>query len=97
LNKSGEKIKLEDAETQILSRISTSQLPKIFCIFQEKFQMERSMSKNIKFFNYFNKFLSLQDMEFTAAQIASFINGKIIGDESASISGVSPIENAQEG
>lgn len=36
-------------------------------------------------------------MEFTAAQIASFINGKIIGDESASISGVSPIENAQEG
>jgi UDP-3-O-[3-hydroxymyristoyl] glucosamine N-acyltransferase len=36
-------------------------------------------------------------MEFTAAQIASFINGKIIGDENASISGVSPIENAEKG
>jgi hypothetical protein len=34
------------------------------------------MSKNIKFCYYFNKFVSLQDMEFTAAQIASFINGK---------------------
>ena len=36
-------------------------------------------------------------MEFTAAQIASFINGKILGDENASITGVSPIENAQNG
>ena len=36
-------------------------------------------------------------MEFTAAQIASFINGKIIGDENASINGVSPIENGEKG
>lgn len=36
-------------------------------------------------------------MEFTASQIASFINGKIIGDENASISGVSPIENGENG
>lgn len=36
-------------------------------------------------------------MEFTASQIASFINGKIIGDENASISGVSPIENGEIG
>lgn len=36
-------------------------------------------------------------MEFTASQIASFINGKIIGDENASISGVSPIENGEKG
>ena len=32
-------------------------------------------------------------MEFTASQIASFIDGKIIGDENALITGVSPIEN----
>lgn len=36
-------------------------------------------------------------MEFTAAQIASFINGKIIGDENAAITGVSPIEVAENG
>ena len=36
-------------------------------------------------------------MEFTAAQIASFIKGRIIGDENASIAGVSPIETAQNG
>lgn len=36
-------------------------------------------------------------MEFTASQIASFINGKIIGDENALITGVSPIENGESG
>ena len=36
-------------------------------------------------------------MEFTAAQIASFINGKIIGDETSTISGVSPIESGEKG
>lgn len=36
-------------------------------------------------------------MEFTASQIASFINGRIIGDENAVIIGVSPIENSEEG
>lgn len=36
-------------------------------------------------------------MEFTAVTIANFINGKILGDENASISGVSPIESAQNG
>ncbi|WP_262148510.1 UDP-3-O-(3-hydroxymyristoyl)glucosamine N-acyltransferase [Chryseobacterium foetidum] len=36
-------------------------------------------------------------MEFTASQIASFIDGKIIGDESAVITGVSPIENGVSG
>ncbi len=36
-------------------------------------------------------------MEFTASQIASFINGKIIGDENALITGVSPIENGEKG
>lgn len=36
-------------------------------------------------------------MEFTASQIASFINGRIIGDETAIISGVSPIENGEKG
>jgi UDP-3-O-[3-hydroxymyristoyl] glucosamine N-acyltransferase len=36
-------------------------------------------------------------MEFTAATIANFINGKILGDENASISGVSPIESVQNG
>lgn len=36
-------------------------------------------------------------MEFTASQIAGFINGKIIGDENAAITGVSPIESAAEG
>lgn len=35
-------------------------------------------------------------MEFTASQIANFINGRIIGDEQALITGVSPIENAAE-
>ena len=36
-------------------------------------------------------------MEFTASQIASFINGKIIGDENAVINGVSPIESGESG
>lgn len=36
-------------------------------------------------------------MEFTASQIASFINGRIIGDEQALIKGVAPIESAEEG
>lgn len=36
-------------------------------------------------------------MEFTASQIAGFINGKIIGDENAVITGVSPIENGEAG
>jgi UDP-3-O-[3-hydroxymyristoyl] glucosamine N-acyltransferase len=36
-------------------------------------------------------------MEFTASQIAGFINGKIIGDENAVISGVSPIERGEKG
>lgn len=36
-------------------------------------------------------------MEFTAATIANFISGRIIGDENASITGVSPIETAQKG
>ena len=36
-------------------------------------------------------------MEFTASQIASFINGRIIGDENALITGVSPIENGETG
>ncbi|QDP86681.1 UDP-3-O-(3-hydroxymyristoyl)glucosamine N-acyltransferase [Chryseobacterium sp. SNU WT5] len=35
-------------------------------------------------------------MEFTASQIANFINGRIIGDEHALIKGVSPIENGEE-
>ena len=41
--------------------------------------------------------LSLQNMEFTASQIASFIDGKIIGDENALITGVSPIESGETG
>ncbi|MCU7618669.1 UDP-3-O-(3-hydroxymyristoyl)glucosamine N-acyltransferase [Chryseobacterium sp. PBS4-4] len=36
-------------------------------------------------------------MEFTASQIASFIDGKIIGDENALITGVSPIEGGEAG
>lgn len=36
-------------------------------------------------------------MEFTASQIANFINGRIIGDEQALITGVSPIESGEEG
>ncbi|WP_417429716.1 UDP-3-O-(3-hydroxymyristoyl)glucosamine N-acyltransferase [Halpernia sp.] len=36
-------------------------------------------------------------MEFTAAQIAGIIGGKIIGDKNAVINGVSPIENGLEG
>lgn len=36
-------------------------------------------------------------MEFTASQIASFIDGKIIGDENTLITGVSPIESGEEG
>ena len=36
-------------------------------------------------------------MEFTASQIAGFIEGKIIGDENRQITGVSPIENGEEG
>ncbi len=43
------------------------------------------------------KFVSLHNMEFTASQIAGFINGKIIGDENRQITGVSPIENGEEG
>ncbi|AZI34164.1 UDP-3-O-(3-hydroxymyristoyl)glucosamine N-acyltransferase [Kaistella carnis] len=35
-------------------------------------------------------------MEFTASQIANFINGRIIGDEQAIINGVSPIESGEE-
>lgn len=45
----------------------------------------------------FGNFLYLQDMEFTASQIASFINGKIIGDKNTSIYGVSPIESGEKG
>ena len=36
-------------------------------------------------------------MEFTASQIASFIDGKVIGDENALITGVSPIESGEAG
>lgn len=36
-------------------------------------------------------------MEFTASQIASYIEGKIIGDENALITGVSPIESGEAG
>ncbi|MBW8362852.1 MAG: UDP-3-O-(3-hydroxymyristoyl)glucosamine N-acyltransferase [Kaistella sp.] len=36
-------------------------------------------------------------MEFTASQLASFINGKIIGDENTLITGVSPIEKGEKG
>jgi len=36
-------------------------------------------------------------MEFTASQIAGFIDGKIIGDENTLITGVSPIEQGEEG
>ncbi len=36
-------------------------------------------------------------MEFTASQIAGFINGKIIGNPDTVITGVSPIENSEEG
>lgn len=36
-------------------------------------------------------------MEFTASQIAGFINGEIIGDKDALITGVSPIEHGEEG
>ena len=36
-------------------------------------------------------------MEFTASQIANFINGRIIGDEQALITGVSPIESGEQG
>lgn len=36
-------------------------------------------------------------MEFTASQIAGFINGKIIGNPNAMITGVSPIEQSEEG
>ncbi|WP_124641168.1 UDP-3-O-(3-hydroxymyristoyl)glucosamine N-acyltransferase [Amniculibacterium aquaticum] len=36
-------------------------------------------------------------MEFTASQIAGFINGKIIGDDNAVITGVSPIEGGESG
>lgn len=36
-------------------------------------------------------------MEFTASTIANFVNGKIVGDENVSITGVSPIESAQNG
>ncbi|PIE50293.1 MAG: UDP-3-O-(3-hydroxymyristoyl)glucosamine N-acyltransferase [Flavobacteriales bacterium] len=36
-------------------------------------------------------------MEFTASQIAQFIQGKIIGNEEEVINGVSPIENGQKG
>ena len=46
---------------------------------------------------FLRKLLSLQDMEFTAAQIAGFINGTIIGDENTLITGVSPIEQGEVG
>ena len=36
-------------------------------------------------------------MEFTAGQLATFVDGKIIGDENAIISGVSPIERGEPG
>lgn len=36
-------------------------------------------------------------MEFTASQIAGFINGRIIGDENTVITGVSPIEQGEIG
>lgn len=36
-------------------------------------------------------------MEFTASQIASFIDGKIIGDANSLITGVSPIESGEKG
>lgn len=36
-------------------------------------------------------------MEFTASQIAGFIDGKIIGDPNTLITGVSPIEQGEEG
>lgn len=36
-------------------------------------------------------------MEFTASQIASFIDGTIVGDENALITGVSPIESGENG
>lgn len=36
-------------------------------------------------------------MEFTASQIASFIEGEILGDPSALITGVSPIERGEKG
>lgn len=36
-------------------------------------------------------------MEFTASEIAKLINGKIIGDENAKVSGFSPIESGQKG
>lgn len=36
-------------------------------------------------------------MEFTASQIAGFIKGRIIGDENALITGVSPIESGEQG
>ncbi|MGX9986046.1 UDP-3-O-(3-hydroxymyristoyl)glucosamine N-acyltransferase [Chryseobacterium sp. POL2] len=36
-------------------------------------------------------------MEFTVEQIANFINGRIIGDKSTIITGVSPIEDGQKG
>lgn len=36
-------------------------------------------------------------MEFTAEQIANFINGKIIGNPETVITGVSPIENGEKG
>lgn len=52
---------------------------------------------SFKRFGIFGKLLSLPDMEFTASQIANFINGRIIGDEQALITGVSPIESGQQG
>lgn len=39
----------------------------------------------------------MHDMEFTASQIAGFINGNIIGDGDATIVGVSPIESSEKG
>ena len=46
---------------------------------------------------YFPNFLSLQDMEFTASQIAGLINGTIIGNPDTVITGVSPIESSEQG
>ena len=43
------------------------------------------------------KKMYLCNMEFTASQIASLINGRIIGDENTAIYGVAPIERSEAG
>ena len=62
--KDGRKIKLEDAETQILSAYQPTNHQK-FCFFQEKFKF--SKTKNCM--SNYKKFVSLQDMEFTVAKL----------------------------